>query len=167
MATKIYLSYRRDDSNPVAARLRDQLAAEFGSRNVFMDVESIAPGVDFQQFITDRIADAGAVLVLIGPRWLGSMTQDGHRRLDDPYDFVRREIASALSRDAPVIPVLVDGAVMPRMTDLPDDLQPLARRNAVTLSHERFSGDVRRLVQALRRTAQPARQACDTAPPII
>src|SRR5688572_13095569 len=119
MAANIYISYRRDDTRWSAQRLFEGLARRFGRRAIFMDIDAIAPGVDFAHFIERKLSEASAVLVLIGPRWLQSTDVEGLRRLDDPTDFIRREIASALARDIPVIPVLVDGAFMPRMTDLP------------------------------------------------
>jgi hypothetical protein len=82
------------------------------------------------------------LIAVIGEDWLSSSDQEGQRRLDNPEDFVRIEIATALKRDIRVIPVLVDGTSMPRATDLPDDLKTLVRRQALQLSHDRFRSDV-------------------------
>src|SRR5436309_4568542 len=128
----IAISYRRDDSSPVTGRLYDRLQAKFGPQNVFMDIDSIRPGVDFREQITKTISQADAVIAVIGRRWLGEQP-DGSRRIDDPNDFVRLEIASALKYSIPVIPVLVDDAPMPKQGKLPADLEPLVYRQALPL----------------------------------
>jgi hypothetical protein len=116
-----------------------------------MDISAIRPGADFAQAIESEVAACEAVLVVIGRQWL-TCAADGHRRLDDPHDFVRLEIASALSRDVLVIPLLVEGAGVPREQDLPDDLKPLARRHALEISDERWEYDAGRLIDTLEET---------------
>jgi hypothetical protein len=90
-------------------------------------------------------------LAVIGKGWLDAADGGGHRRLDDPNDFVRVEIESALKLGKRVIPVLVNDAHMPRADQMPEGLRPLATRNAVRLTHERFRADVQGLVGALQR----------------
>lgn len=145
----VFLSYRREDSAGFAGRLADGLEAEFGAGSVFRDVDDIRPGEDFQLAIDSQLRSVDAVLVLIGPRWLTARS-DGARRLDDPADFVRQEIATALASGKPVIPLLVGGAQMPGEADLPAPLAGLARRQAVVLSDSGWQGDVSRLVASLR-----------------
>jgi TolB-like protein/Tfp pilus assembly protein PilF len=128
----IAISYRRDDSSPITGRLYDHLQAKFGPQSVFMDIDSIRPGVDFREQINETISHADAVIAIIGRRWLGEQP-DGSRRIDDPNDFVRLEIASALKSKIPVIPVLVDDAPMPKQEKLPPDLEPLVYRQALPL----------------------------------
>jgi TolB-like protein/tetratricopeptide (TPR) repeat protein len=128
----IAISYRRDDSSPITGRLYDRLQEKFGPQNVFMDIDSIRPGVDFREQINETISHADAVVAVIGRRWLGEQP-DGSRRIDDPNDFVRLEIASALKCKIPVIPVLVDDAPMPKQTKLPPDIEPLVYRQALPL----------------------------------
>jgi hypothetical protein len=140
---QVFISYRREESAAYAGRIYDAMAGRFGDRNVFMDVE-MPPGVDFVERIDEVLAGCAALIVVIGPRWphLG----DGRPRLQDPDDFVRREVAAALRRDdVTVIPALVGGAEMPRADQLPEDLRPLTRRNALELSHGRWRYDVSRL----------------------
>jgi hypothetical protein len=115
-----------------------------------MDVNAIQPGRDFRKAIDDCIHECSVLLAIVGREWLESKDALGRRRLDDETDFVRLEIASALRRDIPVIPVLVRGAKMPRAEQLPADLQELAYRNAVELIHARWKSDVQVLIQALR-----------------
>jgi hypothetical protein len=115
-----------------------------------MDVNAIQPGRDFRKAIDDCIHECSVLLAIVGREWLESKGALGRRRLDDETDFVRLEIASALRRDIPVIPVLVRGAKMPRAEQLPADLQELAYRNAVELTHARWKSDVQVLIQALR-----------------
>jgi hypothetical protein len=145
---KVFVNYRREDASGYAGRLYEWLSDRFGPDRVFMDISAIRPGADFVQAIESEVAACEAVLVIIGRQWL-DCSADGHRRLDDPHDFVRLEIASALSRNALVIPVLVEGAGMPREHDLPDDLKPLARRHAIEISDGRWEYDAGRLIETL------------------
>lgn len=149
--SSIFISYRRDDSAPYAGRLYDRLTAHFGAGEVFMDIDQIEPGEDFVEVIERKVGGCETAVVLIGERWLAAADADGARRLDDPADFVRLEVAAALQRGACVVPVLVGGAVMPRPTELPEALAALSRRNAVELSDSRFHRDVDRLIAALSR----------------
>ena len=146
----IFVSYRRDDSEGEAGRIYDDLLEMFGDRSVFMDVAAITAGRDFRKAIDENVAQCGVLLALIGPGWLEAKNESGGRRLDEPGDFVRTEIASALKRDVPVIPVLVHGAKMPRPDQLPDDLKDLAFRNGVELSHVRWKSDIKILAKSLR-----------------
>lgn len=115
-----------------------------------MDVAAIEPGRDFRKAIDASVASCSVLLAVIGREWLEAKDEAGDRRLDDPNDFVRVELASALRRDIPVVPVLVRGAKMPRVDQLPDDLKELVYRNAVELTYMRWKVDVQVLVQALR-----------------
>ena len=115
-----------------------------------MDVAAIQPGKDFRKAIDQSVSNCSVLLALIGREWLETKNSDGERRLDNPNDFVRIELASALRRDIPVVPVLVRGARMPRAEQLPDDLKELHYRNAVELTHARWKSDVLILVNALR-----------------
>lgn len=147
--TSLFLSYRRNDSAGFAGRLADALEAEFGPGSVFRDVDDIRPGEDFVQAIHSHLDQVGAALIMIGPRWLES-GPNGQRRLDEPEDFVRREIETALASGKPVLPLLVGGAVMPADTDLPASIAGLARRQAVVLSDGNWRNDVDRLTASLR-----------------
>jgi hypothetical protein len=145
----IFISYRRDDAEGQAGRLFGDLCEHFGDGSVFMDVAGIQPGRDFRRAIDEQVASCGVLLALIGKDWVDAADDAGRRRLDDPMDFVRLETASALKRDIPVVPVLVHGARMPRADQLPADLQELAYRNAVELTHPRWESDVQVLIKAL------------------
>ncbi len=114
-----------------------------------MDVDAIQPGRDFRRAIDENIAECSVLLAVIGLDWFDSKDSLDRRRLDDPDDSVRLEIASALRRDIPVVPVLVQGARMPRAEQLPSDLRDLAYRNAVELTHARWKSDLQILVKAL------------------
>jgi hypothetical protein len=147
---RIFICYRRDDSAGHAGRLYDGLAARFGREQIFMDIDLIEPGEDFVQAIEEAVGACEALLALIGRGWLSSSDRNS-RRLDNPNDFVRLEIATALGRDIRVIPVLVHGATMPKSQDLPDDLAKLARRHAHELSDLRWNHDVEQLIGALEK----------------
>jgi hypothetical protein len=146
----IFISYRRDDSEGEAGRLSDDLAQNFNQDSVFMDVNAIQPGRDFRKAIDESIHKCSVLLAIIGQGWLESKNALGQKRLEDQSDFVRLEIASALQRDIPVVPVLVRGAKMPRAEQLPQDLRELAYRNAVELTHARWRSDLQVLIRALK-----------------
>ena len=147
---KIFISYRRDDSDEAASRLSDQLVLQFGQERIFMDVDGIAPGRDFRKVIDETLAQCDVLLGVLGRSWLDVRDDAGKRRLDNESDFVRLEIATALRRDIPVIPVRVQGAAVPKPEQLPDDLKEFSYRNAVELTHERWNSDVKVLVDKLR-----------------
>ncbi|MDE3189111.1 MAG: toll/interleukin-1 receptor domain-containing protein [Acidobacteriota bacterium] len=151
MGRAIFISYRRDDTEGEAGRLFDDLTRTFGEKSVFMDVTDIKPGLDFRKVIDDNVATCGVLLAVIGPAWATVANSSGERRLDDPNDFVRLEIASALARDIAVIPVLVHGASMPHPDQLPENLKDLAFRNSVEITHTRWNSDVQLLIDALRQ----------------
>lgn len=145
----IFLSYRREETGHVAGRLADRLIARFGEPKIFMDVDSIPLGADFIEIIQHAVRGCDILLVLIGPQWTKMVNSDGRRRLDDSEDFVVLEVREALDRSIPVVPILVDGAPMPRREDLPAPLQSLARRNAVRVDAESFRSDVSGLLEHL------------------
>jgi len=152
MTGKIFINYRRGDDPGNTGRLFDRLQDAFASDQLFLDVDNIAPGLDFVRVLNERVAECDVVLAVIGKGWLDARDSTGARRLDDPDDFVRIEIASALEQGKRVIPVLVGEAQMPGPDELPEPIKPLARRNAVRLTHERFRADMQGLVKALRQT---------------
>lgn len=148
---KIFINYRRKDSAPYAGRLYDRLAGHFGHDHVFMDIDQIEPGEVFDQVIEDKLAAVQAAVVLIGEHWLDIADANGQRRLDDPDDWVRLEIAAVLERGIRVIPVLVGGATMPKSTQLPECLVPLTRRQAIEITDHRFHADTDKLIKALEK----------------
>jgi len=145
----IFISYRREDSAPYAGRLCDRLGQHFGANRVFMDVDDIPPGADFAAHIGAKIGACDALLAVIGKQWLTARTGKGESRLGEPNDLVRHEIALALQRRILVIPVLVEGASMPKADALPLELRPLAQRNAVMIGDHDFQGDTAKLIKAL------------------
>lgn len=152
MPAGIFISYRRDDSRHAAGRLADDLSQAFGAERIFRDIEGIDLGVDFAQSLEKALAACSVMLVLIGPQWL--QVQDnkrGGRRLDQADDWIRQEIVTALKRDVRVVPVLLEGAHLPDAGELPAELQPLVRRQAMELSDVRWRGDLRRLIDALAK----------------
>jgi hypothetical protein len=156
----VFISYRRQESSGIAGRLYDRLAASFGDGQVFMDVDTIALGVDFGEAIAQAVSNCTVLLAVIGPGWLTATDEDGQRRLDDHDDIVRLEIQTALERDIRVIPILVEGAKMPRRQQLPEELAGLARRNAHFMRHESFRSDADRLLEAI----EPILPSADASP---
>jgi hypothetical protein len=145
---RVFLSYRRTDGG-YAGRLHDALVVALGATNVFQDVAAITPGADFTVAVDDALDRCDAVIGLIGPTWGAATSADGVARLWQDDDFVRFELARALTRGVPVIPVLVGGARLPAPSDLPADVQPLAHRQAVVLRDETWRRDVDDLLRTL------------------
>jgi hypothetical protein len=149
--SRIFICYRRDDTSGHAGRLHDRLSALFGKDQVFMDIDTIEPGDDFVSVIEEAVGSCSILIAVIGKRWLSAVDDVGERRLDSEEDFVRLEIVSALNRRVRIIPVLVQGALMPRVRDLPDALAKLARLSALELSDTRWNYDLECLVETLRK----------------
>ncbi|MBV9390371.1 MAG: toll/interleukin-1 receptor domain-containing protein [Verrucomicrobia bacterium] len=154
MSGQIFISYRREESRWSARSLYDRLCTRFDRKQIFMDIDAIPLGDDFVKAIEETVSRCDVLVAIIGAHWLTSTDEKGGRRLDDPEDFVRREIGTALRRNIRVIPVLVDGALIPRSTDLPEDLKPLVRRNALQVTETGFDDDCRRLVVAIEQVLE-------------
>jgi hypothetical protein len=154
MSGEIFISYRRQESGWSARSLHDRLCREFDPGQIFMDLDAIALGEDFVDAIEATVARCDVLVAVIGNNWLTSKDERGGRRLDNPEDFVRMEIGTALKRKVRVIPVLVDGALMPRADDLPQDLKPIVRRNALAVTTISFEGDLQRLAGAIRQVLE-------------
>ena len=154
MSGQIFISYRREESRWSARSLRDRLCRDFDPKQIFMDIDAIALGEDFVEAIETTVAKCDVLIAVIGNNWLTSKDDEGNRRLDNPEDFVRMEIGVALKRKIRVIPVLVDGALMPQSTDLPEDLKPLVRRNALLITETGFDGDCQRLATAIEQVLE-------------
>ena len=152
MTAQVFVCYRRDDSAAFAGRVQDRLAQEFGRELLFMDVDAIPLGVNFVTALHEAVAKCEVLLAVIGPNWLEARDDDGARRLDDPNDFVRIEIGAALQRSIPVIPILLDGAKVPKANQLPEDLKELAMRNWLEVHHASFHSDLDKLVRGLKTT---------------
>jgi len=141
----IFLSYRHADTRHVSGRLYDRLVDRFGRARIFMDVDSIAPGTDFITAVNSALSSCSVLISVIGPRWLANL----HASQDDTEDFVALEICTALSKGIRILPVLVDGAPVPRSDQLPRSLVSLSRRNAMRLDHESFRSDIDALLSTV------------------
>ena len=165
--SKIFISYRRHDSRPVATLIYDPLARhfepEFGAGAVFMDVHGIPLGVNFRAYLNEQVASAELLLALIADRWLTAVDEHGARRLDSPNDFVRIEIEEALKRGVPVVPVYVDDAKFLREAELPDGLKELAWMNGFQLRTDAryFAADAARLIAGLEPHLAPSQPVAD------
>ena len=155
---RVFISYRRQETAWPARQLHDVLAAELGADRIFKDVDDIEPGDDFVEQIQSAVGSCQVLLALIGPQWLTVTDAKGGRRIDDPADFVRLEVETALSRDdVRVIPILVDHAKMPTAEELPAGLAALTRRQAVEINPVSF--DTHRLLRVLNETLNAAADA--------
>jgi AAA+ superfamily predicted ATPase len=155
MQSKVFISYRRDDSSGHAGRVHDRLEREFGRNLLFMDVDAIPLGTNFVKVLSEEVAKCDVLLAIIGPGWLDASDSNGNRRLEDPQDFVRIEIATALKRGIPLVPILLEGTRPPKPDQLPADLKELALRNGLDVRHVSFHADMDKLIRALR-SMEPA-----------
>ena len=144
----IFVSYRRDETAAHAGRLADRLVDHFGESQVFMDVDSIGLGLDFVQVLQDAVGACEVMLVMIGPRWVSP-------RLEQAGDYVRLEVETALERSIRVVPILVAGAQLPQAAELPESLQPLARRQAFEIGDATFRADATELLDRLDDVLTP------------
>lgn len=160
---RVFISYRRGDTRWAAGRIYDRLVEKLGGENVILDVTDIEPGEDFSSRIQQFVNRCDVLLAVIGPTWLTSVDRAGGRRLDDPRDLVRIEIATALQRNIRVIPVLLDETSMPREDELPEVLAPLARRNAREVSYSRFHSDLDSFIRVLERVLAIPSRPVETA----
>jgi TIR domain len=152
----IFIGYRRGDGAGWAGRLHADLRTRLGrDSEIFMDVDGIPPGEDFRAYIDRAIGQCDAFVAMIGPNWLDARDEQGRRRLDDPGDFVRLEIAAALNRNIRVIPVLVGGARLPTAEELPEPLDRLVNRHAISLDNETWELGVSRIVGSFVEPTDP------------
>ena len=151
MTAGLFISYRRSDAGPYARLLQVQFAKRLPGTPVFMDLDSIEAGTDFAEAIKAGVNSCRVLVALIGPKWLDLRDKEGRRRLDNPDDYVRLEIRSALERRVRVIPVLIDGTEMPQRRQLPDDLSKLATLNALQMGYDRYEYDETRLITAIKK----------------
>ena len=147
---KIFISYRRTDSEDITGRIYDRLTQQYGKDNIFKDVDNIPLGVDFRKHLDKAVGSCNVVIAVIGKNWLASQNEYGDKRLFVPDDFVRIEIESALNRNIPVIPVLVGGASIPKEGDLPETIKGLAYRNGIPVRPDPdFHKDMNRLISGI------------------
>jgi TIR domain/Sel1 repeat len=156
MSGGVFICYRREESAFAARAIYDRIAQKVGRENVFLDVDNIDPGVDWFDALNEQVGACDALIAVIGRNWVAA-DKDNRRRIDDPDDFVRIEIEAALKRGVRVIPVLVDGALMPKTGDLPESLRGFARRQNIEISHSRFETDVERLTRVLASILESSR----------
>jgi formylglycine-generating enzyme required for sulfatase activity len=162
---KLFISYRRNDSEDIAGRIYDRLVGHFGKDSIFFDVDTIPFGIDFRDFLKGEVQQCQVLIAIIGPDWLATQDGDGRRRIDNTADWVRIEIESALARNIPVIPLLVRKARLPRPDELPHSLQNLAYRNAATARAGRdFHRDMDVLIRGIEILIEQFIEA-ESAPP--
>src|SRR5262252_9514326 len=146
MRSKIFINYRRGGTAETAGRLYDRIAQAFGHKNLFVDFV----GVDLKARLKDQVPVCQAFLTVIGPSWLDAKDEAGQYRIHSPDDFVAVEIVAALAHNIPVIPILVDGAHLPLMSELPESLELLARRAPVEVRRLHFDRDAATVVERVR-----------------
>jgi hypothetical protein len=163
---RVFINYRRDESAGYAGRIADSFEKYFGEDKVFRDIDSLEPGLDFSVAIERTLESSEVLVAVIGKNWLTATDAAGQRRLENPDDFVRVEIATALKRNMRVIPVLVQGASMPSADELPEDLAPLTRRNAFELHDSSWGDDIRRLITVIERVIKGTSAATPDEPEV-
>jgi hypothetical protein len=151
---KLFVSYRRADTQRVVDRLCDKLFEHLGRDSIFRDIDSVGLGQDFRLVVQNTLDDCSVGLVVVGPDWVGTLP-DGGRRIDQDRDLVRLEVKEMLERDIPLIPVLVDDVHVPSEADLPEGLKDLTYRNSARLRPDPdFENDVERLVRGIRQSIE-------------
>ena len=157
---RIFISYRRDDSADVTGRIYDRLLDKFGRNSIYRDVDVIPFGVDFATHIEQALLNCDVFLAVIGPRWATITGKSGKPRLEEPNDFVRQEVETALKRNIPVIPLFIGGVTGLDTNQLPPSLKGLAFRNGIAVRGDPdFHKDVDRLIKHLRRRKRTAAEA--------
>lgn len=156
---RVFINYRREDTEAAANWLHEKLSEELGHENVFIDTDDLPAGLDYVDYLRHQIDSCDVFLAMIGRQWAVAADRHGQPRLRAADDFVRMEIKAALARDIPVIPILVEDAPMPSEAQLPDDIAPLRRRQAVPLRSREFKSDAARLVGKIREAARLTRPA--------
>ena len=150
--SKIFISYRRNDTKYVAKKIFKDLAYFFGEHNLFLDVDSIPPGVDFQTFIEKSVKECNILLAIIGSNWISSSEKEFKNKLFNPNDFVRIELEIAIQEKIPIIPILIDYAKFPSKEDLPNPLHPLTNKNAFPIrSNDLFTNDIKKISKILKK----------------
>jgi TIR domain-containing protein len=145
----VFINYRGEDSRSYGALLYTELTRQFGDEHVFLDAESIPAGADHARELVGRVRSARMLLAVIGPRWLSATDPTGRRRIDDPTDWIRRELAEAFTAGVRIIPVLTDQAELPGDTDLPADIAALSRCQYRRLRYREPHADLSRIVTDL------------------
>lgn len=149
MTGKIFLNYRREDSSGHTGRISDRLIAHFGKDNVFFDIDTIPSGKDFVQVIDEAIQSCDVFICTIGRYWLEAKNNDGSRRLENPNDFVRHEIATALQKRIRIIPILVHSARVPTKSELPNEIADIVNLNMIEINDQRFNADTEHLIKEI------------------
>lgn len=144
----IFISYRVQDTAGETGRLVDDLKQHFADDQLFMDIDNLEPGVEFPEVIEKYLLTCQVMLVIIGPNWIGNRN-NGTARINDPNDWIRMEVSSALQRKILIIPILVDGASFPKEEELPPEIRPLLNRQSYELSNKRWQYDTDRLIDFL------------------
>ena len=167
VSPRIFICYRRDDSAYPSQSIYDTLVSHFGKESVFFDVDTIPVGLDFHGFLNEAVVQCDVLLAVIGDHWLNMRDEKGQRRIDNPDDFVHIEIEAALSRNIPVIPVLLGRAAVPKPQELPPTLKELSRRQATEVRHGRdFRSHLERLIRDIEQAFSVAKQQSTIASPL-
>jgi len=150
MPDQIFISYRRNDTRWFTTNLYEYLVRNFPKDRIFMDIDNIPYGADFVAVIEQAVNQCDVLLAVIGPDWINIKDKKGSRMIDNPNDFVRIELVTALKRNIKIIPILVDDTLPLEQDELPDDLIPLARLHAFDINHNRLNADIEKLIQVLK-----------------
>ena len=159
MSRPIFLSYRRSDSGDASLRLYEAIRSRFGAESIYMDTASTAWGEEWPNALEDAISAADVVIVVIGSGWITAQGDWGRRRIDQPDDWVRREIELALGSGKPILPVLVGDAPMPPPEALPSEIAALASRQALPLRDDDWDQHIEDLLTRLESRMSESNRA--------
>jgi hypothetical protein len=164
---RVFINYRGADSRIYGALLYGELVSQFGEHQVFLDSESIPAGADE---LLSLVRSARVVLAVIGPHWLMATDATGQHRIDDPDDWLRRELVEAFAAGVRVIPIVTDDATLPTEADLPADIAALSRYQARPLRRRELTNDLTRIIAdlaALDADLAAAKRHSTTPPGVV
>jgi hypothetical protein len=147
---KIFISYRRIDTEAHVQGIAQYLGKKFGTKRVLLDVD-MPPGTEYPKALEAWLSECRVLLVLIGPGWLDARLANGERRLDQPDDWVKLEVARALARNIKVIPVLIGDAAPPGREQLPVAIAALADCQVAYVRPESFANDMAGLAKTIAK----------------
>jgi len=162
MSREVFISYRHDDASSEAGRLADTVRSRFGRESVFMDTSDTHFGAEWPVALRAAVENAAVVVALIGPEWLLARDEYGRRRIDDPADWVRREIRLGLEHGKTIMPLLVRHARMMPPDALPPDISALSSRQAFGIRAESWSHDVELVLSELEPHIGPPSSGAGT-----
>jgi hypothetical protein len=149
---KIFISYRRSDTEHIAGRMFDTLNNLYGPDNIFFDTATIPSAVEFYTKIQAAISESAVVLAVIGNDWVRYPPRFLGLFRSKKEDYVLRELQIAIGLMVPIIPILVGNTEMPKESSLPTAIRPIAKLNAIKVRAARdFHSDMQTVINTINQ----------------